>query len=104
MWQSGGDQRCAGEDGEVAIAFMGIGLDAWWNEPDYKPCNTLHLRGLFIFRKLRELDPAKFQEVMTYLYRDDQPDPQDIARFERQTILAYMGASEDEIPDGQTSI
>jgi len=79
-----------------------IGLVAWWDEPDYKPCNTLHLRGLFIFRKLRELDPAKFQEVMTDLYRDDQPDPQDIGRFEWQTILAYMGASEDEITDVQT--
>jgi hypothetical protein len=30
----------------------GIGLYAWWDEPAYKPCNTLHLRGLFIFRKL----------------------------------------------------
>jgi hypothetical protein len=28
---------------------MGIGLDAWWNEPAYKTCNTFHLRGLFIF-------------------------------------------------------
>ena len=37
---------------------MGIGLDAWWDEPAYKPCNTLHLRGLFIFRKLCEHDPA----------------------------------------------
>jgi hypothetical protein len=80
----------------------GLGLDAWWDEPAYKPCNTLHLRGLFIFRKLREHDPAKFQDVMTDLYRDDHPDPQDIGRFEWQTILAYMGASEDEITDVQT--
>jgi hypothetical protein len=34
---------------------------------------------------------------MIDLYRDDQPDPHDIGRFERQTILACMGASEDEI-------
>ena len=39
---------------------------------------------------------------MTDLYRDDQPDPQDIGRFEWQTILAYMGGSEDEIADVQT--
>jgi hypothetical protein len=35
------------------------------------------------------------------LYRDDVPDPQDITKFERQTILAYMGASEKEIKDVQ---
>jgi hypothetical protein len=76
-----------------------LGVDAWWDEPEYKPCNTFHLRGLVIFRKLREHDPAKFQDVMTDLYRDDQPDPQDIGRFEWQTMLAFMGASEEEIKD-----
>ncbi len=86
----------------MAIAFMGIGLDAWWNEPDYKPCNTFRLRGLFILRKLREHDPARLQDVLADLYRDDVPDPQDIGKFEWQTILAYMGASEDEIADVQT--
>ena len=81
---------------------MGLGLDAWWNEPDYKPCNTFRLRGLFILRKLREHDPARLQDVLADLYRDDVPDPQDIGKFEWQTILAYMGASEDEIADVQT--
>jgi hypothetical protein len=38
---------------------------------------------------------------MTDLYRDDQPDPQDIGAFEWQTILAFMGASEEEIKDVQ---
>jgi len=38
---------------------------------------------------------------MADLYRDDAPDPQDITKFEWQTILAYMGASEDEIKDVQ---
>jgi hypothetical protein len=38
---------------------------------------------------------------MTDLYRDDQPDPQDIGTFEWQTILACMGASEAEIADVQ---
>ena len=79
----------------------GLGLDPWWDEPDYKTSNTFHLRGLFIRRKLREDDPAKFQDVMTDLYRDDQPDPQDIGTFEWQTILACMGASEAEIADVQ---
>ena len=78
---------------------MSLGLDAWWDEPDYKPCNTVRLRGLFILRKLREHDPARLQDVLADLYRDDQPDPQDIGRFEWQTILAFMGASEEEIKD-----
>jgi len=38
---------------------------------------------------------------MTDLYRDDQPDPQDIGMFEWQTILAFIGASEEEIKDVQ---
>ena len=38
---------------------------------------------------------------MTDLYRDDQPDPQDIGTFEWQTILAFLGASEEEIKDVQ---
>ncbi len=80
---------------------MGIGLDAWWNEPDYKPCNTFRLRGLFILRKLREHDPARLQDVLADLYRDDQPEPEDMGTFEWQTILAFMGAGEEEIKDAQ---
>lgn len=38
---------------------------------------------------------------MTDLYRDEVPDPQDIGTFEWQTILAYMGANEEEIKDVQ---
>jgi hypothetical protein len=83
------------------LASRMLGLDAWWDEPRYKTCNTFHLRGLFIFDKLREHDPSKFQDVLTDLYRDDQPDPEDIGKFEWQTILAYMGAGEDEIADVQ---
>ena len=71
------------------------------DERAYKACNTFHLRGLFSLRKLREHDSTKFHDVMTDLYRDDQPDPQDIGTFEWQTILAYMGASEEEIKDVQ---
>ena len=83
---------------EVAVS---LNLAPWWDEPDYKTCNTFHLRGLFILRKLREHDPTKFHDVMADLYRDDQPDPQDIGTFEWQTILAFMGASEEEIKDVQ---
>ncbi len=43
----------------------GLGLDPWWNEPAYKTCNTFHLRGLFILRRLREHDSTKFHDVMT---------------------------------------
>ena len=78
---------------------MGIGLEAWWNEPDYKPCNTFRLRGLFILRKLREHDPARLQDVLADLYRDDQPEPEDMGTFEWQTILAFMGAGEEKIKD-----
>ena len=52
----------------------GLGLDAWWDEPDYKTRNTFHLRGLFILRKLLKHDGAKFAEVMADLYHDDAPD------------------------------
>ena len=83
------------------MATAGLNLDAWWDEPAYKTCNTFHLRGLFIFDKLKQHDPAKFHDVITDLYRDDPLDPQDIGAFEWQTILAYMGASGEEIRDVQ---
>ena len=38
---------------------------------------------------------------MADLYHDDAPDPQDIGTFEWQIILAYMGASPEEIKDVQ---
>ena len=79
----------------------GLGLDTWWKEPRYQACNTLYLRGRFIFDKLREHAAAKFEAVMTDLYGDERPDPQDIGQFEWQTILAYLGATEDEIADVQ---
>jgi hypothetical protein len=79
-----------------------LGLDSWWDEPDYKAASgTFSERGAFIFAKLAQHDAAKLKDVMTDLYRDDQPDPQDIGTFEWQTILAFMGASEEEIRDVQ---
>lgn len=79
-----------------------LGLNAWWDEPEYKEASVaFRLRGLFIFDKLKQHDAVRFADVMTDLYRDDQPDPQDIGAFEWQTILAFMGASEAEIKDVQ---
>jgi hypothetical protein len=80
---------------------MGLVLDAWWDEPAYKTCNTFRLRGLFIFDKLKQHDAARFAELLSDLYQDDQPDPQDIGKFEWQTILAYMGADDEEVMDVQ---
>ncbi len=37
---------------------MGLGPDAWWDEPAYKTCNTFHLRGLFIFDSSSGTDVA----------------------------------------------
>jgi hypothetical protein len=73
-----------------------------WTLGGTSPSTSLvRLRGLFILRKLREHDSTKFHDVMTDLYRDDQPEPEDIGTFEWRTILAFMGASPDEIADVQ---
>ena len=80
---------------------MGIGLDAWCNDPAYKTCSTFHLPGLSIFEHLKQHDAARFAELLRDLYPDDRPDPQDIGKFEWQTILAYMGANDEEIRDVQ---
>jgi hypothetical protein len=79
-----------------------LNLDPWWDEPEYKEASvTFRLRGLFIFDKLKQHDTVRFAEVMADLYRDEVPDPQDIGTFEWQTILAFMGASDEEIRDVQ---
>jgi hypothetical protein len=80
---------------------MTLGLGAWWHEPEYKTCNTFHLRGRFIFNKLKEHDAVRFAELLSDLYRNDVPDPRDIGKFEWQTILAYMGATDEEVRDVQ---
>ena len=51
----------------------GLGLDAWWEEPRYQACNTLYLRGQFIFDKLREHAAGKFEAVMADLYGTSDP-------------------------------
>lgn len=72
------------------------------DEPAYHAARgTFAERGSFILRKLSEHDPIRFKEVMDDLYRDEPPDPVDITKFLWQTILAYIGASEEEIKDVQ---
>jgi hypothetical protein len=39
--------------------------------------------------------------LLSDLYRDDQPDQEDIDKFEWQTIRAYMVATDDEVKDVQ---
>ena len=79
-----------------------LNLDAWWNEPAYKAAmGTFSERGAFILSKLKEHDAAKLKDVLADLYRDAVPDPMDITKFQWQTILAFMGASAEEIADVQ---
>ena len=79
-----------------------LDLDPWWDEPAYRSATgTFSERGTFILRKLSEHDPIRFKTVMDDLYRDEPPDPVDITKFQWQTILAYMGASEEEVKDVQ---
>lgn len=82
---------------------MTLNLDAWWDEPAYKAAmGTFSERGAFILAKLQAHDAAKLKDALGDLYRGELPDPTDITKFEWQTILAYMGASQDEITDVQT--
>ena len=64
----------------------GIGLDAWWAEPEYKVCDSFQARGYFILRKLHELDAAKLNTVTANLYRDQEKAPQDITKVQWQVI------------------
>ncbi len=58
-------------------------------------------KQVLILAKLREHDAEKLRDVLADLYRDLQPDPQDITRFQWQVILRYMGATDEEITDVQ---
>jgi hypothetical protein len=82
--------------------YQGLGLDAWWDEPDYEAASgTLSSRGAFILTKLAQLDAPKLRTVMVDLWRDEQKEPQDITKFEWKVILEYMGARADEVWDVQ---
>jgi uncharacterized protein (DUF2267 family) len=79
-----------------------LGLDPWWDEPAYKAAQgTFSERGTFILNKLAQHDASKLSMVLADLYRDEPPDPMDITKFQWQTILAFMGPSEEEIADVQ---
>jgi hypothetical protein len=80
----------------------GLGLDAWWDEPRVESARIFHLHGLFIFQQAEAArNRAVRGTLLSDLYRDDQPDQEDIDKFEWQTILAYMGATDDEVKDVQ---
>jgi hypothetical protein len=84
---------------------VGLGVDSWWEEPAYEAAQgTFSERGTFILAKLQQHDAAKLKDVMLDLYRDARPDPMDITKFQWQTILAFMGASEEEIKGVQMGI
>jgi hypothetical protein len=78
-----------------------LGLDSWWDEPEYKVCGTFQTRGYFVLRKLHQLDAAKLNTVTVGLYRDQEKEPHDISKVEWKAILEYMGASPEEIKDVQ---
>jgi hypothetical protein len=78
-----------------------LGLDSWWDEPEYKVCGTFQTRGYFVLRKLHQLDAAKLNTVTVGLYRDQEKEPHDISKVEWKAILEYMGASPKEIKDVQ---
>jgi hypothetical protein len=86
----------------MEVVGTGLNLDAWWDEPVYKAAQgTFSEKGTLILARLREHDAAKLQDVMVDLYRDAQPDRMDITKFQWATILAFMGANEEEIKDVQ---
>jgi hypothetical protein len=75
----------------------GLGLDAWWNEPAYKRCDSFPRRGVFILNHLLQRDPIKFVYVMYNLYRAASIDAGEITASQWKTILKYMGATDEEI-------
>ncbi len=80
----------------------GLNLDPWWDSPTYKASSaTFPERGAFILAKLQEHDAAKLHEVLTDLYREAVPEPQDITKFEWEAILRYLGATPEEVRDVQ---
>ena len=80
-----------------------LDADAWWDEPAYKAAasDTFAERGAFIPAKLQDHDTAELKDVLSDLFREAVPEPGDITKFEWETILAFMGASPEEIADVQ---
>lgn len=81
---------------------MLLNLDPWWDEPTYQAARgSSSTKGTFILAKLAEHGPIKLKDVLADVYRDEVPDPQDITKFEWETILRFMEASPEEIADVQ---
>ena len=78
-----------------------LGLDAWWDEPHYRQCYTVNLRGEFILSKLLQRDPPKLRALVASLFQVE-PLPENISTAEWATILTAMGATPDEIADVQS--
>ena len=77
-----------------------LNTDPWWDDPFYKKGQgSLSDKGAYILNRL--LDSEKLGIALGDLYRNGTPAPSHITKFERQVILAYMGASEEEIADVQ---
>lgn len=70
-----------------------LDLDSWWDELGYRAGQgSFSEKGKFILGKLEAHDAAKLKDVLGDLYRDAVPDPMDIAKFEWEAILRFMGA------------
>lgn len=81
--------------------MMRLDLEAWWDEPEYKRCDTLSRRVRFILTKLLQRDPAALVYVMSNLYGAEKKDPRDITTHEWALILSHLGASPEEVSDMQ---
>ena len=85
---------CRASSSPCEVMGVGLGLDAWWDEPAYHHAqDTFTQRGTFIFGKLRDHDAAKLKVVLDDLYRDAIPDPMDITKFEWEVIPARLTTS-----------
>ncbi len=67
------------------------------NAPTAATCNCFAWIAIHQAGCKRGIALARLQ-----LYRDGVPDPQDIGKFEWQTSLSYMSASDEAIKDVQT--
>jgi len=77
-------------------------LNPRWDEPAYHAARgSFSTKGTFILDKLAEHDPIKLKDVLADVYRDGVPDPQDITKFEWETVLRFMGASPEDVKDVQ---
>ena len=87
---------------------LGLGLRALWEERDYKACGaSMECRGRFILGKLfdrdtRMLKVAWLAAFGTRVLGPPEIRTAEITKSQWQVLLSHMGASPDEIADGQT--